>query len=164
MFQQTNPPLRVSTTGAAAEGSDGGWDCSPDGGSGPCPPAPAAEQGPAAAPGPAGAAVEGAGGTFPENDNTTTRAATAGDSSKWTQWVAEVLTCRRGQCALSDELISPVALAMMWTVMTETMIPCGLPASKCCQLCLMGQKQSSQGPKAPPEQPLNERLKHLYRC
>lgn len=67
----------VSTTGAAVEGSDGSRDRCSDGGSGPRPPAAAAEQGLAAAPGPARAAAERAGGPLPEN---TARTVTTGAS------------------------------------------------------------------------------------
>lgn len=59
-------PVFVCAPGAAAEGSGSSRDHGPHGGSGPRPPAAAAEQGPAAAPGPAGPAAERAGGPVPE--------------------------------------------------------------------------------------------------
>uniref|UniRef100_A0A4W6BLR2 Carboxyl-terminal PDZ ligand of neuronal nitric oxide synthase protein n=1 Tax=Lates calcarifer TaxID=8187 RepID=A0A4W6BLR2_LATCA len=65
--------------GAVVKGSDGSRDRCPYGGSGPRPPAAAAEQGLATAPGPACAAAERAGGS--RSKNNTTRAATAGASS-----------------------------------------------------------------------------------
>lgn len=69
----------VSFPGAAAEGSDGSRDCCSYGGSGPCPPAAAAEQGLAAAPGTACAAAERAGDPLPKSS--TSRATTPGASS-----------------------------------------------------------------------------------
>lgn len=71
--------LLVATTGAAVEGSDGSRDCCPNGGSGPCPPAAAPEQGFAAALGSACAAAERPRSSLPKSYRT--RATTTGTSS-----------------------------------------------------------------------------------